>query len=166
MSDSWLNTFSLRPEPSSRSSTPQLGGYFQNVYEDNRLQLSPDISYCPIPSLSLRTTCIHSRRPRFTAKLLRLLRLITLRRVLQFVLCVSLVFVLAVLSFGIPPSYKDIRAFERRLPQQHWNSHPEPVGSSEGRYLKFPDHIWGHGFNNILQEVCVYSSARPVKLNI
>lgn len=74
---------------------------------------------------------------------------------------------------GIPRSYASIRRLERNLPQHRW--HQVKVDSSgelvqrqghgkfdwaadagEG-YLRFPNHLWGHGFNNILEESCVLS---------
>lgn len=74
---------------------------------------------------------------------------------------------------GVPPGYGDVREFERGLPQhRRWREVPEGVelrlggggggrdgdGEVEGeaRYLRFPDHVWGHGFNNVLQEVYVF----------
>lgn len=89
---------------------------------------------------------------------------------------------------GIPPSYSEIRAAERALPQHHWDwdkwkgaksservaSHLVRGGTFPGsvngiaagqsaesliaydeRYLRFPDHLWGHGLNNVLQEAYV-----------
>ena len=58
--------------------------------------------------------------------------------------------VLIILWGSIPPSYDDIRGFERRLPQ-HDLSLPFPEGE-DGLYLRFPGRLWGHGLNNILQE--------------
>jgi hypothetical protein len=64
-----------------------------------------------------------------------------------------LTMILTILWRGIPPSYEDIRGYERRLPQ-HNLSLPFPEGE-EGLYLRFPGHLWGHGLNNILQETYV-----------
>lgn len=51
-----------------------------------------------------------------------------------------------IVASWIPPSFQDIRKYERNLPQ-----HSIGIGEKR-RYLRFPDHIWGHGLNNILQE--------------
>ncbi|KAG5646729.1 hypothetical protein DXG03_002411 [Asterophora parasitica] len=85
-----------------------------------------------------------SRRSRLQACLHHL----TLRRVLVFVALIPFLLAIGVLWSGIPPSYKGIRAFERHLPQ-----HNVTEALTEHRlYLRFPDHIWGHGLNNVLQE--------------
>ncbi|KAF9542941.1 hypothetical protein CPC08DRAFT_700583 [Agrocybe pediades] len=63
---------------------------------------------------------------------------------------------------GLPPSYHDVRLNERYLPQHGW-SKIQPSSSvltsagrimpaGETKYLRFPDHLWGHGLNNVLQE--------------
>ena len=80
----------------------------------------------------------------------------TLRRLIYFVLSIPFLLALGVLWSGIPPSYESIREYERRLPQ-HDLSLPSPEGP-EGRYLRFGNGIWGHGLNNVLQEVYVFSS--------
>lgn len=56
-----------------------------------------------------------------------------------------------IVASWIPPSYQDIRRYERNLPQ-----HSVDIGERR-RYLRFPDHIWGHGLNNILQEAILTS---------
>ena len=79
------------------------------------------------------------------------IHVLTPRRVFTFVTSVFAFLVLGVLWSGIPPTYENIREFERRLPQ-HNVSLPFPEGEN-GMYLRFPDHLWGHGLNNILQEL-------------
>jgi hypothetical protein len=74
----------------------------------------------------------------------------TVRRVLVSVALIPLLVLIVILWHGIPPSFADVREFEKRLPQ-HNLSLQFPEGE-EGMYLRFPGHIWGHGFNNILQE--------------
>lgn len=74
----------------------------------------------------------------------------SLRRVLIAFAMFPMLLVVAILWSGVPPSYEDIRAFERRLPQ-HNLSLAAPEGEG-GSYLRFPGHLWGHGLNNILQE--------------
>ncbi|KJA26687.1 hypothetical protein HYPSUDRAFT_63904 [Hypholoma sublateritium FD-334 SS-4] len=91
---------------------------------------------------------------------------------------------------GIPPSYSEIRAAERALPQHHWDwdkwkgaksservaphlvrggtlpgsvngvgagQSAESLTAYDERYLRFPDHLWGHGLNNVLQEAILTS---------
>jgi hypothetical protein len=78
----------------------------------------------------------------------------TLRRLLLSIFLFPFLTALGVLLWGgIPPSYEDIRGYERRLPQHNLSlAWPEGEG---GMYLRFPGHLWGHGLNNILQETCV-----------
>ncbi|KAG6841097.1 hypothetical protein C0991_001904 [Blastosporella zonata] len=67
---------------------------------------------------------------------------------LVFVALIPIFLLLGVLWSGIPPSFEDIREFERSLPQHYITQ-----ALVEHRpYLRFPGHLWGHGFNNILQE--------------
>ncbi|KAJ6606973.1 hypothetical protein B0H10DRAFT_2228380 [Mycena sp. CBHHK59/15] len=54
---------------------------------------------------------------------------------------------------GVPPSYADVHAYERAL-LQHNMTTVVLVGSG-ARFLRFPDHLWGHGLNKILQEMVV-----------
>ena len=81
---------------------------------------------------------------------LAFIHLITLRRCLLFVVSVFSLLSLGVLWSGIPPSYNNIRRFENKLPQHNKNL-PFPEGQN-GVYLRFPEHLWGHGLNNVLQE--------------
>ncbi|KAF9535405.1 hypothetical protein CPB83DRAFT_830430 [Crepidotus variabilis] len=54
---------------------------------------------------------------------------------------------------GIPPSYADIRAQERSLPQHRWQPQRPAKYITEGpKFIRFPDHYWGLGLNNILEE--------------
>lgn len=78
---------------------------------------------------------------------------ITLRRLLCCLVLTPFVLALSVLISGVPPSYEDIRAYERLLPQ-----HNLTRAKAEGhKYLKFRGHLWGHGLNNILQETILMS---------
>ena len=79
------------------------------------------------------------------------LHLLTPRRILTFVICVFSFLAIGILWSGVPPSYENIREFERRLPQ-HNLSLPFPEGK-DGMYLRFPEHLCGHGLNNIMQEL-------------
>ncbi|KAG5727511.1 hypothetical protein E4T56_gene12231 [Termitomyces sp. T112] len=72
----------------------------------------------------------------------------TLRRILGFVVLIPIFLLLGVLWSGVPPSFEDIREFERNLPQHYVTQ----VHAKGGKYIRFPDHLWGHGFNNVLQE--------------
>jgi len=67
---------------------------------------------------------------------------LTIRRVL---VVLPFLFLFIVLCSGIPPTYNDIRSFEQTLPQHNLSA----------LYLRFPDHLWGHGLNNFLQEASV-----------
>lgn len=69
----------------------------------------------------------------------------TKRRLFFILICIPLLVLGGVMVSGVPPDYEDIRAYERHLPQ-HNTTH------EGGMYLRFPDHLWGHGLNNILQE--------------
>lgn len=100
----------------------------------------------------------HNRR-RLLFFLLNFHKSCSLRRFLIFLSALPLIALLAILSSGVPPSYNDIRSFERRLPQ-HNLSLPYPEGQN-GTYLRFPGHLWGHGLNNILQETSVLCILRP-----
>jgi len=83
---------------------------------------------------------------------------------IQVLLAIPATFLVLVLVYGgIPPSYSDLRAQERALPQHDWSRRPTEVltkyvtaGEEGQRYLRFPDHLKGHGFNNILEEACVF----------
>lgn len=92
-------------------------------------------------------------------------------------LAIPTVVLLLVLWYGgLPPSYTELWVTERALPQHQWESWKGAVSgetrsrdrqikgndsfgsagrSQEERYLRFPDHLWGHGLNNVLQEACV-----------
>lgn len=82
------------------------------------------------------------------------LHFFTLRRAVASVALIPLLLVFIVLSSGVPPSFQDIRAFERALPQHNANV------TQPAMYLRFPGHLWGHGFNNVLQESCVFVFCR------
>jgi hypothetical protein len=72
----------------------------------------------------------------------------TLRRILIGFALIPFLLIIVVLWSGIPPSYADIRTYERLLPQ-----HNLTEAAEKGvMYLRFPGHLWGHGLNNILQE--------------
>lgn len=74
------------------------------------------------------------------------------RRILAVLAVGFALVVMGVLWSGIPPSFDMIRQYERSLPQ-HNISLPSPEGVN-GMYIRFPDHLWGHGLNNVLQEMC------------
>ncbi|KAF9535394.1 hypothetical protein CPB83DRAFT_841670 [Crepidotus variabilis] len=66
---------------------------------------------------------------------------------------VTLLFLYVLWYGGIPPSYAKIRAQERALPQHHWNQKKSGKYVSEGpKYVRFPNHYWGRGLNNVLEE--------------
>ncbi|KAG6916157.1 hypothetical protein DXG01_008209 [Tephrocybe rancida] len=71
-----------------------------------------------------------------------------MRRILVFVALIPVFLLFGVLWSGIPPSFEDIHDFEGSLPQHYITQ-----ALAENRpYLRFPDHLWGLGFNNVLQE--------------
>ncbi|KAI5117565.1 hypothetical protein M0805_009643 [Coniferiporia weirii] len=80
---------------------------------------------------------------------------LTLRRLIAFVFSVPVLLCMGILWSGVPPSYNSVREFEHRLPQ-HNLSLPLPEGEN-GMYLRFPEHLWGHGLNNVLQEIILMS---------
>ncbi|KAL5526206.1 hypothetical protein ACEPAG_7545 [Sanghuangporus baumii] len=84
-----------------------------------------------------------------------LLHFLTPRRIFAFLASILAFLVFGVLWSGIPPSYETIREFEHHLPQ-HDLSLPFPEGK-DGMYLRFPEHLWGHGLNNVLQELILMS---------
>ncbi|KAJ7077976.1 hypothetical protein C8R43DRAFT_1053533, partial [Mycena crocata] len=62
---------------------------------------------------------------------------------------IPLLTMVGVLLSGIPPTYSDIREYEKMLPQHNvsaLSALDPPI------YLRFPGHLWGHGLNNVLQE--------------
>ena len=63
-------------------------------------------------------------------------------------------FGIAVVAYGgIPPSFSRIKTYEHSLVQHDWSVQPNSSGDYEEKYISFPDHLWGHGFNNVLQEM-------------
>lgn len=89
-------------------------------------------------------------------------RIWSFRRLLFCLACAPFLVLFAILCQGIPPSYEDVRIYERRLPQ-HTVAALTRVDDRPARYLRFPGHLWGHGLNNILQEACV-SQPPPLPL--
>ncbi|KAL4261771.1 hypothetical protein AB1N83_007835 [Pleurotus pulmonarius] len=101
---------------------------------------------------SIASSPYASRRRR--TKLIKYIKhFCTVRRILLFVALVPLLLIAAVLWSGIPPDFKDVREYERRLPQHNGND----AMQREDRYLRFPGHLWGHGLNNVLQEALLMS---------
>lgn len=103
-----------------------------------------------------RTTIYRRRHP---CSWRNFIRMFTLRRVLISVTLVPVFLLLAIICQGIPPNYDDIRTFEQRLPQHSLSLVPR----NQPQYLRFPGHLWGYGFNNVLQEACVpFSPTCPI----
>lgn len=116
-------------------------------YSEEDYELLPGESGSPRPQEH------HRRRSTVTTPrraLLLFQKTCTLRRFLLGLAAIPVLLALGILWSGIPPDYADIREYERTLPQ-HNLSLPYPEGQ-DGLYLRFPDHLWGHGLNNILQE--------------
>ncbi|KAJ7120438.1 hypothetical protein C8R43DRAFT_933732 [Mycena crocata] len=75
-----------------------------------------------------------------------------MRRLLVLLAVIPLLTMVGVLLSGIPPTYSDIREYEKMLPQHNvsaLSALDPPI------YLRFPGHLWGHGLNNVLQEAIV-----------
>ncbi|KAF9218649.1 hypothetical protein BS17DRAFT_790970 [Gyrodon lividus] len=108
-------------------------------------QHSPSRSWAP-----------HFHRRRHGCSWRSILHALTLRRLLFSLACVLILVFFAILCQGVPPSYEDIRVFERRLPQ-HSVAALTRTDSHPPRYLRFPGHLWGHGLNNVLQEALLMS---------
>ncbi|KAF5317693.1 hypothetical protein D9619_012536 [Psilocybe cf. subviscida] len=105
----------------------------------------------------------------------RLLR-VRPRTLIFLTLCIliwtPIILLTLVLAYGgVPPDYSVVREWERELPQHIWSrseiqgapgrferrSDRETTVDDGRRYLRFPDHLWGHGLNNVLQEALLTS---------
>ena len=106
--------------------------------------------YVLLASVPQRTAAYRRRNPCSWRVFIHML---TLRKVLVAVTLVPVFLLLAIICQGVPPNYGDIRMFERRLPQH--SSSVIPGSQRQHQYLRFPGHLWGYGFNNILQEALV-----------
>lgn len=100
----------------------------------------------------------HSRPPLALAHsrhiLRRLTTLITFKRLLKLAIAILLILVLVILSGGIPPSYQELRRYEKQVAQTASTT----LGAVRGRkmrYLRYSTRIWGHGWNNFMQETYV-----------
>lgn len=131
-------------------------GAARRIFESSppaRRYSEEDYELLPGDTASPRPQDHHRRRtPPRRAQLL-CQKACTLRRFLLGLAAIPVLLAVGILWSGIPPDYADIRQYERTLPQ-HNLSLPYPEGQ-EGLYLRFPDHLWGHGLNNILQETWV-----------
>ncbi|KAF8330241.1 hypothetical protein F5887DRAFT_895963 [Amanita rubescens] len=78
---------------------------------------------------------------------------LTLRKLLYVLIFTPFLIAFGVLLSGVPPSYENIRSYERYLPQ-HDQIRAQHGG---GMYLRFPGHLWGHGLNNVMQETILMS---------
>ena len=95
-------------------------------------------------SIPFRSWTQHYRHSRHVFRRVFTLRNISLAVPASLILLVSAILI----NGGVPALYGDVREFERHLPQ-----HNASMSEVEGvKYLAFPGHIWGHGWNNILQE--------------
>ncbi|KAJ6585570.1 hypothetical protein B0H19DRAFT_926051 [Mycena capillaripes] len=94
----------------------------------------------------------HEQRPRGRRRAHSCIRFFTLRRIIILLVTIPILLMVGVLLSGIPPTYKDIRTYEAKLPQH--NDTALSTGDSRV-YLRFPGHLWGHGLNNVLQEAIV-----------
>ncbi|KAF8835811.1 hypothetical protein BDN67DRAFT_912302 [Paxillus ammoniavirescens] len=108
------------------------------------------------PQSPSRSWAPHLYRRRHCCSWRTILHAFTLRRLLFSLACTPILVFLAILCQGVPPSYDEIRVFERRLPQ-HSVAALTWAGSQPPRFLRFPGHLWGHGLNNVLQEALLMS---------
>lgn len=107
-----------------------------------------------LPSSSGSRPALHTHRRR--------LRTLMLCRLLSCLALTPVFVLLIVLCQGIPPTYHDVRLFERRLTQHSLTTPSSAVDEAarpvhHPRYLRFPGHLWGHGLNNVLQEALLMS---------
>jgi hypothetical protein len=118
---------------------------------------SDDSEYTMLPNepqSPSRSWAPHLYRRRHCCSWRTILHALTLRRLLFSLACTPILVFLAILCQGVPPSYEEIRVFEKRLPQ-HSVASLTWAGSQPPRFLRFPGHLWGHGLNNVLQEAWV-----------
>lgn len=86
------------------------------------------------------------------------MRKLTVRSSIQLLLTVFFILVTFILSYGgVPPNYSDLKLAEKSLPQHDWDWRKcyvdsKRVGKQDPKYLRFADHIEGHGINNVIQE--------------
>lgn len=118
---------------------------------ERSLDLPSPLSRRGSPTLSSSRHPFRRHGRSIRSLLLTCFHLVTLRRAVIFILSIPVLLALGILWSGIPPSFDNIREYERLLPQ-HNLSLPYPEGEN-GMYLRFPGHIWGHGLNNVLQEM-------------
>ena len=105
---------------------------------------SSEYELVPTDPELVRSTVQTRRRP----SLSWFVRSFSIRRLLLLLLVLFLLLVVVILAQGIPPDFHDIRDFERALPQHNLS---DPA-LDDARFLRFPDHLWGHGLNNVLQQ--------------
>ncbi|KAJ8087492.1 hypothetical protein PM082_006323 [Marasmius tenuissimus] len=83
-------------------------------------------------------------------------RIFSFRRVLLLVAGLLIIFVAIILREGIPPTFDDIRQYERDLPQHNltealYDTSLNPPGKR--RYLRVEGSVSGVGLNNVLQQL-------------
>ncbi|KAH8105531.1 hypothetical protein DFH11DRAFT_1518929 [Phellopilus nigrolimitatus] len=128
----------------------------QRRSDDHYELLDADDEQHALPKVNNSPRRRHPYGPRaLRAYIFACFHLVTLRRLIFFVLLLPVLLVLGILWSGVPPSYDSVRQFEKRLPQ-HNLSLPFPEGEN-GMYLRFPEHLWGHGLNNVMQEIILMS---------
>lgn len=121
-----------------KESTGGLG--YQNIHQKRNYWSASSNFLCHL--LLLPVSCWGGRRVFPSSK-----------RALMVLVLVPILFALLVIGYGgIPPSFSRIKAYENSLEQHDWS---KLKFSNEHKYLSFPDHVWGHGFNNVLQEMYV-----------
>ncbi|KAJ8087494.1 hypothetical protein PM082_006325 [Marasmius tenuissimus] len=83
-------------------------------------------------------------------------RILSFRRVLLLVVSVATIFVVFLLREGVPPTFEDVRQYERALPQHNrtdawYDATLDPPGKR--KYLRVEGTASGVGLNNVLQQL-------------
>ncbi|KAF9475376.1 hypothetical protein BDN70DRAFT_841049 [Pholiota conissans] len=161
----------LKPELRSTQHWPRpLSTLTQRIQLQLRHRLGITVSFPSLPWDSARRRNHSASSSSFTTYTPPKRLSVFLRRGLYATLLTPLfILVLVILYGGVPPSYSDVKRKEWALPQHHWVSTiSRMMGGTRGArsmrgveeedseaheiYLRFPDHVWGHGLNNVLQE--------------
>ena len=90
----------------------------------------------------------HSTKRRRRSRIKPCGGLLTFRGIRVILALLLTLFAFKILLPGVPSTYKDVRRYERQLPQ-----HNKSLALGRGtRYLRIPNRVSGRGFNNVLQE--------------
>ncbi|THU79661.1 hypothetical protein K435DRAFT_973071 [Dendrothele bispora CBS 962.96] len=81
----------------------------------------------------------------------------SIKRLAVFLVVLFVMTSAIILSSGIPPSYDDIWAYERSLPQHNLTEAFGDLKWGRRKYLRFEGGVKGRGFNNVFQEALILS---------